>query len=215
MRMFALLVASALGLFAVEPVPLNFVFLGDSLTEGVPHFGGEWETFPFMVAQSFTGSIYTKLAYRGQQTDFLLRQISALFPLQKDGYQNTLVLWGGTNDCAIGPIDCAGSVYANLSAIAGAARAAGWRVIVLTLISRANYFIDDAHRLQFASNQAAVNALLLKSEAFDAVVDASSALNDPADIAYFWDGCHLSASGYALVAGKVAAAVKGLSTGLN
>src|SRR5581483_1991965 len=133
-------------------VPLNLVFLGDSLTEGVPHFAGEVETFPYIVAQNFTGSIYTKLAYRGQTSDFLLRNVGVLFPLHKDGYQNVVVLWAGTNDCAIGPLDCAGPIFANLSAIAGAAHAAGWSVVVVTIIARDNYFIDDAHRLQFVAN---------------------------------------------------------------
>lgn len=193
-----------------QPAPLNLVFAGDSLTEGVPHFGGEGETMPFQVSANFLGSDYARLAYRGQTSDFLLRQVSTLFPLSKDGYTNILVLWVGSNDCAIGPIDCAPSVYRNLVAIAIAAHAGGWQVIAVTLIGRDNYFIDDAHRAQFPSNQAAINSLLLSSEAFDAVADASAILNDPADAAYFWDRCHLLPRGYAVVAGKVVEAVKGL-----
>jgi hypothetical protein len=34
---------------------LNLVFLGDSLTEGVPHFNGETDTMPFMVNEQFPG----------------------------------------------------------------------------------------------------------------------------------------------------------------
>jgi lysophospholipase L1-like esterase len=50
---------------------LNLVFLGDSLTEGVPHFNGETDTMPFMVNQQFPGATYIKLGYRGQTSSYI------------------------------------------------------------------------------------------------------------------------------------------------
>ena len=195
---------------AAQNLPLNIVFFGDSLTEGVPHLSGESDTYAFMVGQSFAGSTYTKLAYRGQTTDVLLRQIGVLFPLYKQGFSNALVLWAGTNDCAAGPLDCATPVYANLTAMAGAARAAGWYVVGVTLIARGSYFADEAHEARFAKNRALLNGWLRKSSAFDAVADPSGALNDAGDTNYFWDQCHLMPSGYTVVADKIVQAIRSL-----
>jgi len=191
--------------------PLNLVFFGDSLTEGVPHFNGEVDTYPFQTAQPFPGSTYTKLGYRGQTTDYLRSHLDAfLFALLKSNYQNVLVLWAGTNDCASGPLECAQPAYQNLSAMARAARAAGWKVVAVTIIARGNYFADAAHQSQFPANQTALNSLLRTSQDFDAVVDPAPLLMDPTNTNYFWDGCHLWPSGYQIVAQLVIGALKSL-----
>jgi hypothetical protein len=96
-----------------------------------------------------------------------------LFALLKSGYQNVLVLWAGTNDCASGPLDCAQPVYQTLFLMARAARGAGWKVAAITMIARGNFFADAAHQSQFPVNQAALNSLLLNSQDFDAIVDPS------------------------------------------
>ena len=82
-----------------QPLPLNLIALGDSLTESVPHLGGETEAWPFMVSQNFPGSTYVKLGYRGQTTDFLINKLDSFLVAQlKTGFNNVLTVWAGTND---------------------------------------------------------------------------------------------------------------------
>jgi hypothetical protein len=51
---------------AAQPAnTVNLLFLGDSLTEGVPHANGETETYPYTSAQQLPGDTYVKLGYRG------------------------------------------------------------------------------------------------------------------------------------------------------
>ena len=118
---------------------LSLVFLGDGLTEGVPHFKGEGDTMPFMVNQQFPGATYIKLGYRGQ-TSFYLREKfdSWLCSQYKPGMENVLVLWAGTNDLALNITNVAPKVYRNMVAMAQAAHSASWKVVVVTVISRSN-----------------------------------------------------------------------------
>jgi len=58
-----------------------------------------------------------------------------LFGLLKTEYAKTiLVLWAGTNDCALEVVQCVQPVTIRLSLIARAAHAAGWKVIAVTMI---------------------------------------------------------------------------------
>jgi hypothetical protein len=94
--------------------------------------------------------------------------------------------------------------------MARAARTAGWKVVAITMIARGNYFADAAHQNQFPVNQAALNSLLLNSQDFDAIVNPSLVLTDPANTTYFYDGCHLLPAGYQIVAQLVIGALKSL-----
>lgn len=190
---------------------LNLVFYGDSLTRGVPHLNGETDTYPFKVAQQFSGSTYTKLGYVGQTTDYLLVHLdSFLFGLlDSNATANILVLWAGTNDCALEPVDCALPAYTRLVYMARAAHAAGWRVVGVTMIARNSWFVDAAHQQQFPTNQTTLNNLLLSSAEFDAVADPSCLLCD-ASSSYYSDGAHLRPSGYQIVADTVAQAINSL-----
>ena len=208
-KMFGILVCSG-ALFA-QP-KLNFVFYGDSLTQGLPHLNGETDTYPFKVSQQFVGPTYTKLGYPGQPTDYLLVHLdSFLFGLiDTSALANILVLWGGTNDCALGPIDCAQPAYTRLVYMARAAHAAGWKVVAVTMIARNGWFTDAAHRQQFPANQTALNNLLLNSTEFDAVADPSGILCDAGSQYYYTDGTHLWPSGYQIVADLVTQAIQQL-----
>lgn len=165
-----------------------------------------------LLVEQIPGSTYVKLGYRGQPTDYLLTHLdSFLFGLQKSEYQkNVLVLWAGTNDCALGSIDCAQPAYARLVLIARAAHAANWKVVAVTMIARASWFIDEAHKLQFPLNQAALNNLLANSSEFDAIADPSTVLSDPTDCGYYADGTHLWPKGYQVVANLVVKAIQSL-----
>jgi lysophospholipase L1-like esterase len=192
---------------------MNLVFSGDSLTQGVPHLNGETDTYPFKVSQQFRGSTYVKLGYPGQPTDYLMVHLDAfLFGLIDVNATNVLVVWGGTNDCALEPLPCVQPAYTRLRYIANTAHAAGWwKVVAVTMIARDSQFIDSQHQQQFAQNQAALNKLMLNSSAFDAVADPSQRLNDPTS-AYFYDGVHLNPSGYQIVANAVAQAIQSLAS---
>lgn len=196
------------GAVAAEP-KLNFVFYGDSLTQGVPHLNGEPDTYPFKVGQQFAGSSYTKLGYAGQPSDYLLVHLdSFLFGLiDTTAAANIVVFWAGTNDCALGPIDCAQPAYTRLVYMARAAHAAGWKVVAVTMIARSGWFVDDEHRQKFPANQTALNNLLLTSAEFDAVADPSRILCD-AGSSYFFDGAHLLPSGYQVVADTVIQSIR-------
>lgn len=191
---------------------LNLLFLGDSLTEGVPHFNGETDTYAFQAAQQFPGSTYIKLGFRGQTTAFLMGRLGLMLSdAYKPDYRNILVLWAGTNDCAMGPTDCVGPVVRNLEAMAGMAHAAGWKVVAVTLIARGNYFPDSRVQSAFPAQQAEINRQLKAASGFfDAVADPSSQLSDPGSF-LFWDRCHLMPSGYAIVAQAVAQAIRSLN----
>ena len=121
-----------------------------------------------------------------------------------------LGVWGGTNDCAVGVLDCAQPAFTRLVLIARAARAAGWKVVAVTMIARASWFLDDQHQQQFPLSQAALNSLLLGSAEFDAVADPSVVLNDPTNYTYYYDGTHLWPKGYQVVANLVAQAIRSL-----
>ena len=192
---------------------LNLVFLGDSLTEGVPHFNGETDTMPFMVNQQFPGATYIKLGYRGQTSYYLREKFDGWLCSQyKAGMENVLVLWAGTNDLALNVSNVVPQVYSNMVAMAQTARAAGWKVLAITVVSRSNYFISSVAQMQFPSWQAQLNQLIHSSTAFDAVADPAPQLTNTADTTLFWDGCHLFPKGYQIVANLVAQAIRGLST---
>jgi lysophospholipase L1-like esterase len=187
---------------------LNLVFLGDSLTEGVPHFNGEPDTMPFMVNQQFPGATYAKLAYRGQTSYYLREKFDGWLNSEyKPGAKNVLVLWTGTNDFAIYSPNCVQAVFSNLVAISRAARAAGWKVVVITVISRGNYWSGTAQQTQFPTEQAEFNNLIRTSTEFDAVADPAPQLTNTSDTTLFWDACHLFPKGYQIVANLVVQAI--------
>ena len=188
------------------------MFYGDSLTQGFPHLNGETDTYPFKVSQQFVGSTYTRLGYHGQPTDYLLVHLdSFLFGLiDTEAGANILVLWAGTNDCALGPIDCVQPVYTRLVYMARTAHAAGWKVVAVTMIARNGWFADAANKQRFPANQTALNNLLLNSTEFDAVADPSGILGDASSPYYYTDDTHLWPSGYQVVADLVTQAIQQL-----
>ena len=208
MKPINLLLLLVIGSFA-QIKPMNLIFYGDSLTEGVPHINGETDTYTFQVGQNYAGSTYVKLGYRGQTTVFLREHLdSFLVTLHKTDYWNVLVLWGGTNDCAQDRAAC-GQVYSNLVLISQAAHAAGWQVVILTVIDRDNYFSGTDHAT-FEYDVELLNQLIRSSTAFDAVADVAIALNNADDPSYYWDKCHLLRQGYSLVARLVIQAIDSL-----
>ena len=180
---------------ASPSLTFNLVFLGDSLTEGVPHYNGETDTVAFQVSQRYPGLTYTKLGYRSQTSDYLLGRLGFLLDLHKpdSDYRNFLILWAGTNDCALIQ-NCVNGTYNNLSAIARVARAIGWKVVIVTIIARDNYFASGIDAAQFGVSASALNDRLRQLQDFDAVADPAKVLTDPGSSMY-WDKCHLMPPG--------------------
>ena len=194
-----------------QPPTLNLVFFGDSLTEGVPHFDGETDTMPFMVNQQFPGATYIKLGYRGQTSGYLREKFDGWLCAQyKADMENVLVLWTGTNDLALNTTNVVPQVYANMVALAQAAHSAGWKVVVVMVISRSNYFVSTQAQAEFPSEQATLNQMIHSSTAFDAVADPAPQLTDTSDTTLFWDGCHLFPKGYQIVADLVVQAIRSI-----
>lgn len=190
------------------PSRRHVVFFGDSLTASVPHFNGEPDTYPYMAARQL-GATYKVIAYVGQTTEYLQQHIGEfLFSEWRESADNVLVVWGGTNDCATGPVDCAARALSNVEYIARVGKLAGWRVFAVTMIARGNYFSDYNHREAFPAGRAAFNAGLLASRWFDGVADPAPRLADPGDAALFWDACHLQPAGYRIVADVAAQTIK-------
>ena len=58
---------------------------------------------------------------------------------------------------------------------------AGWKVVVVTVISRSNYFVSTQAQAEFPSEQAALNQMIYSSTAFDAVADPAPQLTDTSE----------------------------------
>jgi hypothetical protein len=61
-------------------------------------------------------------------------------------------------------------------ALAQAAHSAGWKVVVVTAISRSNYFVTTQAQAEFPSEQATLNQMIHSSTEFDAVADPAPQL---------------------------------------
>jgi len=59
------------------------------------------------------------------------------------------------------------------------AYAAGWQVVGVESIARCNYFTTPQLQASIPANQATLNALVLNSAEFEAVVDPAAILTDP------------------------------------
>lgn len=125
--------------------------------------------------------------------------------------KNVCFLWEGTNHIEAGVP--AASAYASLVQYSTAARAAGYKVVVGTVLDRAwgsSAAAKDAIRLT-------TNAMILSGAPadFDAVVDIASipGLTDSTNTTYFMtDAIHLTASGVGLVLSYLEDAIEELYT---
>jgi lysophospholipase L1-like esterase len=80
-------------------------------------------------------------------------------PLYNSGaLDNVVVIWGGTNDLENGATVAA--TYANLAAYVAARHAKGWKVVVVTMISRVNLDTQkDAYNALIVANTAGADAI--------------------------------------------------------
>lgn len=183
----------------------NFVFEGDSETAGngltVPV-----ETYPFQVSarnatDKYNGAKWANLATTGNKvTDMLLEaQLAAVDALYDATYSgNYAIFMGGINDIALTE-DTDQTIHDNIATWVTGRKAAGFTVVVLTLIGLST------------AQTSGVNTLLRADKASaDILVDlaADTRLDDPTDVTYYQvDQIHLNAAGAIVVADLVRAAL--------
>lgn len=210
-RLMRRYLARANGLTVPADPTQRVIFDGDSLTGGNTGTAPA-KTYTDRVLAALTGATDAyNLGISGQTVVQLAADASAqVDPLVDESLaQNVVVVWVGTNDLTNG--DAAATVYANLVAYCQARQAAGFEVVVLTALPRGASAPFETARQTF-------NASIRTNWATfaDALADvgADSTIGEPGDqnntTYYSGDAIHMTAAGYAVVAGLVTTALAGL-----
>lgn len=201
-------VTSAMPASMTAKVP-QLAFDGDSLTFG----GALIYAYPDQLldglygADSWSSCQYRNVAIAGQFAGDLLtawQDIDTYYSATNYS-ANILTVWIGTNN--VSAAEAPEDTYASIVTYCQARQAAGWKVVMLTLLPRA----DASLNARVTSINASINTNWATFA--DAVVDvaADSLLDDPTDVAYYnADGIHLIGAGYGVVAGLVSTAIQGL-----
>lgn len=184
--------------FRLQTPPAGFVLDGDSLTDGY----GVTPTYPALLAAS-TGLGATNLGESGRT----LREMNEKFASRNVArfhdatYRDTLVILGGINDILNEESTTTQSLRESLEAYCSQARAAGFRVVVVTLpgvagLPAGREAIRAAHNDWLRGNWRSIA---------DALADAAMVpeLSVPTDARYFSDGLHLTPAGMGLLAETV------------
>lgn len=178
------------------------VFDGNSLTDSAT------STYPAGVATLLgTSTIdFSNVGLAGADTNGLITteavKVLALYSPFRS--RNVLVFWEGTNSIANGQTDS--QAYSSLRTYVDAARAKGFKVIVLTVIARTSFtagmnVYKDAYNATVRANWTSF------AEGFVDVA-ADGRFTNSANLTYYnADGTHLTATGYAAIASLVAPAV--------
>lgn len=141
-------------------------------------------------------------------------------PLYYPPQRQVVIAWGGTNDLYFGA--SAATTYARIVAYATARKAAGWRVILLTILPRSNSGTPGS----FETDRQSVNASLLADFSTATAesgiwtgaayadylvhVGGDATIGDAGDennTTYYLDKVHLTNAGYAIVADYVKKAI--------
>lgn len=183
------------------------IFDGDSLTVGVGSDGTN--TYPALSTSDLPPYVAVNMGRSGST----LAQMNADAATRIDPLLVTtnervavVVAWGGSNDLQAGA--SAATIYARAKQYAQDRKAAGWKVVLLTITSRGagtdtvRLAANALLRADFPTATAYANVLTGASYA-DYLADVAS---DPTIIAnygnatYFADGVHFTSAGYALIA---------------
>jgi lysophospholipase L1-like esterase len=120
--------------------------------------------------------------------------------------KNIVIVWLGTNDINAGTSDA--TAYASYKSLASALQGYGFYVIAATIIKRSTFDASkETERGVF--NTALMAETLVSSGGFNARIDPGShaSLQNTADATYYTDGTHLTAAGYAVIAGLANTAI--------
>jgi len=189
----------------------NIVFEGDSLTFG----SGATYSYPQQMMRKVTGTCAgTNVATSGQTVDTMTTDApTQVDPLRSSSHrENVLCFYGGTNNLA--GSETAITVYNKIVDYCAARKAAGWRVIVCTMLpaSATGYAAD-----YYAKRNAVNTGIRANWSTFaDGVADiaANATIGDDGDelntTYYATDKVHMVDAGYAIVADTVLAAINAL-----
>lgn len=144
--------------------------------------------------------------------------------LKRNGAPQITPTWGGTNDLYFGAT--AATTYSRIAAYCAARKAAGWKVIVLSILPRTN----SGTPVTFEADRQTVNASLLadfptatgETNIWTGASYADALVNVGADTTiglagqttnttYYLDLVHLTTAGYAIVASYVQKAIQLIS----
>lgn len=185
------------------------IFDGNSMTDE------DSSTYPSTAFAAFGGVawLYCNFGISGQITPTMTANAPThIDPLYDASLtQNIVIVWEGTNDLKQGAT--AAAAYANLVAYCQARQAAGWTVIILTILPRSGVGTPPT----FNADRATINTNIRNNYATFAAAVADVAANtdigedgDSDNPLYYSDGTHMTTAGYNIVAGIVAATVNGL-----
>jgi len=121
------------------------------------------------------------------------------------GAGDVACVWIGTNDLRTLP-DTAATVYSRITSWIQGRQAAGFRVIVLTILPCTKAGTPAGYEAERLDLNTLINA---NAAGADGIADiaADALLDDADDPVYFFDKLHLTTAGYGVVAGIVEAAI--------
>lgn len=194
---------------------LHIVCEGDSLTVGLNLAATSWSTYPRQLALRYTDNRMVCIYNDGvsaQTVDDMDGQTSVDATYDARKGTMVLVIWAGTNDIYFGATGAA--THTLLAAYCAARRAVGFKVVVLTALSRSNAGTPAGFNTDRGILNTAIRANW--STYADALADvaADSRIGDNGDeldTTYFdADKVHMNATGYGVIAGIVKTAIDSL-----
>lgn len=184
------------------------VFDGNSMTAGA------YSSYPATTVSALVGTWTAhNFGVSGQTTIEMIAdaaaQIDSLY--DPDMLKNVVVFWEVTNDLKLGATRA--DAQARMVQYCQARKAAGWSVVVLTILPRTQVGLPET----FEDDRIAINSYILANYASfaDAVADVASDsrigdYGDSNDTTYFYDGVHMTTAGYNIVAGIAATTINAL-----
>ena len=170
------------------------VYVGDSLT------AGEKGTYPYthyISLRPLRGKAWTSfnIGISGKRLTEMEADANHTLNMMRGFGLNVAVIWGGTNDLA-GHHGTPAEIFAVLSDFARSERKLGFKVFVVTMISREGSDRDkDAYNALIRANWASFADGLIDLAA-EPLLGADGAFRNPL---FSGDGVHLADKGYALV----------------
>lgn len=187
----------------------HVVFDGDSMTAGT----GTTSPYPDQCGVLLgSGWGYGNYAANGTviNPDMIIRGATRIDPaVSVNNGKHILVIWGGTNDLHFSAT--AAATYTALQTYCNARRAAGWKVVVLTMLPRsdAGNPVDIETRRTDYNTSIRAGWSAFADVLYDPASDARIGdLGDETDLTYYTsDHVHLNATGLGIIAAGVATAI--------
>jgi lysophospholipase L1-like esterase len=185
---------------------------GDSLTQGLGLADMVTQSYPAQLSTLHPSQARVRnFGYWGQRlTTMTADAVVQIDTLYGGVYTaNLIVVWGGTNDIVVDGVTPA-TTYARLKTYVNARKAAGWQVVVVTMLPRWGY--DEAKRQMF--NDLVRDGFVSDDLDCDEVADVEDddrigAEDAHLDLTYYQaDQTHLNLAGVTILTGIVDAALK-------